>query len=158
MNQQPHEMARTFMDEVWGKGKTELVAQMTRDDVVFHDPLAGDLDRKGYEQQVQMMRRAFPDLTMEVLDQISTGDKVVTRFRATGTQKGELMGIPASNRKGTVEGITIGRFVGGKLAESHSQWDVLGMLKNIGVAPPIGAPGARPEAPRAGAPARAPHR
>jgi len=155
---QPKEIARTFMEEVYGKGKIELIAQMCREDVVFHDPLAGDLDRKGFEQQVELIRRAFPDLTMEVVDQIESGDKVVTRWKSSGTHKGELMGIPASNKKGTVEGIAIGRYVGGKLVESHSQWDVFGMLKNIGIAPQLGIPGGRPEAPRAGAPAQVRHR
>ena len=50
------------------------------------------------QQQVGMYRAAFPDLHLTLEDVFAAGDKVVVRFRATGTHKGDLMGLgrPAS--------------------------------------------------------------
>lgn len=52
---------------------------------------------------------------LEVRDQIVEGGKVVSRFTAEGTNKGELLGIPAMGKPVQVTGITIGRFENGKL-------------------------------------------
>jgi predicted ester cyclase len=61
---------------------------------------------------------------------------VVTRFTATGTHKAELFGMPATGKKATVTGITITRYdSNGKSAEVWSNFDQLGMLQQLGLAP-----------------------
>ena len=39
----------------------------------------------------------------------------------------------------TVEGITIDRYKGGKVVESWTHWDALGLMRQLGVAPTVGA-------------------
>ena len=39
---------------------------------------------------------AFPDLQISLDDELSSGDKVITRWTARGTHQGELMGIAAT--------------------------------------------------------------
>ena len=85
-----------------------------------------------------MYRSAFPDAHFTIEDQIVEGDKVVTRYTATGTQKGELMGIPPTERRVTVTGINITRLDGGKIVEGWTNFDALGMLQQLDV---IRAPG-----------------
>jgi predicted ester cyclase len=65
--------------------------------------------------------RAFPDLRLTIEDQIAEDDKVVTRWTAPGTNRGELTGVPSANRSAAVTGISIDRFRAGKLVESWSQ-------------------------------------
>jgi steroid delta-isomerase-like uncharacterized protein len=72
---------------------------------------------------------------MAIEDQVAEGDKVVTRWTATGTHKGELMGIPPSGKKVRVTGIAIDRLEDGKIVESWSSFDQLGMLQQIGAIP-----------------------
>lgn len=87
-----------------------------------------------------MYMQAFPDLRFEVQDMLASGDKVVARFRATGTQDGGFMGMPASGRHVDVEGIDIIRFADDGLAHEHwGLFDALGMMQQLG-AIPAGAP------------------
>ncbi len=78
---------------------------------------------------------AFPDTQITVEDQIAEGDLVVTRWTARGTHQGELMGVPPSSNRATVEGITINRIADGKIAESWANYDALGMMQQIGAIP-----------------------
>jgi predicted ester cyclase len=66
---------------------------------------------------------------------IAEGDKVVWRWRITGTHRGELNGIPPTGKPISITGIVISRFAGGKWAEDYVNWDTLGMLQQIGVVP-----------------------
>ena len=52
-----------------------------------------------------------------------------------GTHQGALMGIAPTGARCTCEGISIGRFKGGKLVEDWVQWDGLGLMRQLGVAP-----------------------
>jgi len=62
----------------------------------------------------------------------------VVRVTYSGTQQGELMGIPPTGKPFSVTGIEIYRFDGGKIVEHWLEVDNLGMLQQLGVVP---APG-----------------
>ena len=66
---------------------------------------------------------------------IATGDKVVTRFTWTGTQKGEFLGIPATGRGVSVKGVVIDRIVGGLMTDSRILMDTMGLMQQLGVVP-----------------------
>jgi predicted ester cyclase len=53
----------------------------------------------------------------------------------TGTHKGEIMGIPPTNKKVTVSLIVIDRFAGGKIVEDNGQFDALGLMRQLGLDP-----------------------
>ena len=87
-----------------------------------------------------MYRAAFSDSQFEIEAQFAEGDYVVTRWTATGTQDGELMGMPATGKHVTLTGITIDRFEDGKIAEGWTNWDTFGMMQQLGaVAEPANA-------------------
>jgi predicted ester cyclase len=82
-----------------------------------------------------MYRAAFPDLRMVREDVVASGDKVVARVRATGTHKGELMGMPATGKSVDVQLIDIMRFDDdGLVAEHWGVVDMLAMMQQLGVA------------------------
>ncbi|MDQ3036389.1 MAG: ester cyclase [Myxococcota bacterium] len=146
MTKSQNEIARAMVEDVYGKGEIQLIPQLCTDDYVSHDPMTGAIDRPGIESDVSTYRRAFPDLRMQILDAVDAGDKVSVRWRAVGTQQGELLGIPPTNKRATVEGITLVRFERGKAAESWVQYDTLGMLRQLGVLPQsLAAPAPRPD-------------
>lgn len=62
----------------------------------------------------------------------------MSRWTARGTHKGALMGIPPTGKQVTVTGITINRIANGKFAEDWSNYDLLGMLQQLGVIPTMG--------------------
>ena len=74
--------------------------------------------RDGMWQMVdRVLRPAFPDLRVEIHDQIAEGDKVTTRKTIRGTHRGELLGIPATNRSVAIEVIDIVRVANGRYVE-----------------------------------------
>ena len=79
------------------------------------------------KQFYQELYTAFPDLQHEIQDQIAEGDKVVTRWTATGSHRGEFMGIPPTGRRVSFEGINIYTLSGDELVASHVSWDMLGL-------------------------------
>jgi predicted ester cyclase len=65
----------------------------------------------------RVLRPAFPDLSVEIHDQIAEGDKVVTRKTLRGTHRGDFFGIPATNRAVVIEVTDIVRVQGGRYVE-----------------------------------------
>ncbi len=135
-------LVRELFGDLFTKGNLAVADKIFAHDYVGHDPGHPPLrGPEGVKESISMYRNAFPDLTFVVEDLICEGDKVVARWKATGTHKGELMGIPSTGRRGETTGIDIIRFSGNKIVEDWSSWDTLGLLQMLGVFP---APGQAP--------------
>jgi steroid delta-isomerase-like uncharacterized protein len=106
-------------------------------DFVEHEVAPGLAPTKeGVRQFFTMYIAGFPDLRFEVEDLVASGDKVVGRFRATGTHDGDFMGMPATGKRVSVEGIDIIRFGDDGLAHEHwGVFDALGMMQQLGAVP-----------------------
>jgi len=140
---QPEEnktVIRRFLKEVFEGGNLELVDELFAPDYVLHDPAVPDEVRgpEGIKQYVSMYRSAYPDTRFTVEDQISEGDRVVTRWTGQGTQQGELMGISPTGNQVTVTGIEFDRVSEGKMQETWVNYDALGMMQQLGVLPQQG--------------------
>jgi steroid delta-isomerase-like uncharacterized protein len=129
--------SRRVAEEIFNGGNLNLADELYAHDYVLHDPaLAEDLHGpEGLKQYAAMNLGAFPDVSVSVEEQIAEGDMVVTRWTATGTHTGELMGILPTGRRIEISGITINRFSGGRIAEDWYQSDDLGMMQQLGVIP-----------------------
>jgi predicted ester cyclase len=57
-----------------------------------------DYGIEGSKQSVLMLRVVFPDIVYNIEDLIAEDDKVVARWTAQVTHKGEFMGIPPTNK------------------------------------------------------------
>ncbi len=152
-------LTREFFEEVWHKGNVDFISTHCTPDFRYHDVLSADLDREGFKQFVRTIRNAFPDVRFRLDEILVSGDSATVRWTATGTNRGEILGNPATNRSGSVTGIEIIRMSGEKQREQWVNWDVYGMLRNLGMAPQLGAgvsPGVQPpaEAAKPGAEAR----
>ena len=131
-------IARRWYEEVFNAGNLDLIHELFAPNFVDHDPVNPLPGLQGVRQVVGIYRGAFPDLHITVEDWVAEGDKVVTRFRAQGTHKGPLMGIPPTEKQVTVTGIDMLGFEHGKIAEHWGNRDDLGMLQQLGAVP---APG-----------------
>jgi len=73
---------------------------------------------EGMWQMIErVLRPAFPDLRVEIHDQIAEGDKVTTRKTIHGTHRGELFGIAPTNQPVAIEVIDIVRIERGRYVE-----------------------------------------
>ncbi len=135
------EVVNRFIEEVQNQHRMEVVDELFAADYSDHASGPGIVPGKeGFKQFFGMMVQAFPDLHATIHDQIGEGDKVVTRKTFKGTQKGEYMGLPPSGKQIELSVIDIFRVVDGRLAEHWMQADLLGMMQQLGIAPPPGPP------------------
>lgn len=130
-----------FVEEVINQGRFEAADELVEEDFVELDPLPGQKQgREGLKDVIRMMRMSFPDIHWVVQETIASGDKVVSRFKWTGTHRGDFAGIPATGRQVTVPGVVIDRLKDGKMADSRILMDTLGMMQQLGVVPGPGGP------------------
>jgi steroid delta-isomerase-like uncharacterized protein len=126
-----------FLEEVMNKGNQAVGDQLVATGFVDHSPMPGfSPDATGFKKGLAAVRAAIPDMKYTIEDIIAEGDKVVARWRASGTHKGEMFGIPPTGKSTTVTGMDIFRVANGKLVEFWLNWDQLGMLQQLGAIPP----------------------
>ena len=124
--------------EVINEGKLNTADELFDTSYVHHEPEGCEVKgTEGFKKLIAMRRTAFPDFHVTVEELITQGDKVVSRWTATGTHKGNLMGIGPTDRQGTMTGITVTHIVGGKVVEDWENRDRLGMLRQLGAIPPL---------------------
>ena len=85
-----------------------------------------------------MFRSAFPDLTSKIDVLMAEGDLVAGRMTTSGTQRGEFMGIPPTNKSFTMTEVHIVRIANGKAVEHWGNSDDMSMMQQLGVIPEPG--------------------
>jgi steroid delta-isomerase-like uncharacterized protein len=78
---------------------------------------------------------AFPDERTTFEDQVSEGDRVVSRMTSTAMHLGTFQGIPATGKRITVRGMWIDRIADGRIIERWGLLDTLGLLQQLGAVP-----------------------
>jgi len=86
-------------------------------------------------QFMQIYVGAFPDLRLDNEQILGSGDFVVARWPATGTHRGELMGIAPTNRRATTHGCTVYEVRNGRITHEWIYWDTGHLLRQLGVLP-----------------------
>jgi steroid delta-isomerase-like uncharacterized protein len=142
----PAEGSRRLLEECFNDGNLALADDLVAADAVNHDPAepAHMRSLRGPEvlkRTVQMYRAAFPDVKITIDDVIAADDKVVLRWHSEGTHRGELEGLAPTGARGSVTGISIDHWKDGKVVESWTEWDNLGLARQLGAAPAEGSAG-----------------
>jgi predicted ester cyclase len=141
MSEENKAKARRLLEEAFGQGKVDVVDEVLDPNFVCYDPNSESGEVRGADTikgEIEYFRNAVPDLTYTVEDQIAEGDKVVTRYTVSGTHQGEFFGVAPSGERITMTGIAIDRFEGGKMVEEWPEYDLLGVMRQLGAVP---APG-----------------
>jgi steroid delta-isomerase-like uncharacterized protein len=94
----------------------------------------------GLRDLIRMFRTSIPDLQATVETQVAEGDNVVTRLIMSGTQQGELFGMPPTGKSFKVSGMSMWEVKGGMLIQEWVNWDGLGMMQQLGVIEAPAAP------------------
>ena len=128
-------LARRVLEEIFNNGNLDLADELIAPDYVDHDPAMPEDIRgpEGFEEYVSAYRTAFPDIHIEIEDQIAEGDKVVTRWTGTGTHERELAGIAPTGNRVILPGMEIVRISDGKLVEGWEGYDSMTMMRQLGV-------------------------
>ena len=75
---------------------------------------------------------AFPDARITINDIFGQGDQVVVRVVVSGTQKGVILGIPASGHHVQWDGVDVYRLSHGKISEIWAGDDWTAILHDTG--------------------------
>ena len=75
---------------------------------------------------------AFPDAQLAVEDLLVDGDRAALRYRLSGTHRGLYLGIAPTGLTFDVEGITVLRIAGGRVAEEWHSPTELAILRQLG--------------------------
>ncbi len=121
-----------WFDEAINQGQLEILDELFDPGVVAHEP-PGDshgID-DGPRKAVSALRAGFPDFKATIEDLIASDDRVAVRWTATGTHRGEFMGIAPTEKTIRFNAIYIYRFVDEKIAEVWASPDALGLLKQL---------------------------
>ena len=126
-------VTRAF-EELLGQGKLKVADELYAADFTDNGEASGPSPLK---QSVAMYHKAFPDLTITIEEQFGCGDKVVSRWRAEGTQQDEFMGAPASGNKGTMRGISVHTVREEQIVSHWGQMNLLSFMKQLGAIPNV---------------------
>ena len=127
-------LLKRWFREVWDEGKNDTIYEMLAPNAVLTGQRGAQVTIHGpaaFAAFADDIRRSFPDTQVAVEDAFAVDDKVAVRWSATMTHTGEGMGTP-TGKPVRITGISIARFVDGKIVEGWDSWDQLGMLEQIG--------------------------
>ena len=133
-------IVRRLYEEAWNKRKLEVASGLISPSHALHGPLytGPAIGPEVYKGQVAIFVAGFPDLRFEIEDTVAEQDKVVVCWTLSGTHKGEFMGVPATNKKVSVDGITIHVLAKGIIMDTYISLDMWGIMQQLGV---VSAPG-----------------
>jgi predicted ester cyclase len=89
-------------------------------------------------QEAADFRRGFPDVVSIIEDLIAEGDRVAARWRARATHRGEYVDVSPTGKEVEFTGISVYRIEGERIAESWTEVDELGLMRQIGAVPEPG--------------------
>jgi steroid delta-isomerase-like uncharacterized protein len=133
-------VVRRFLLEGAAKNNTKVIDECVAPDLVWHNPFPGmPATRDGVKAAVANWNQGFPGLQLTVVDAVAEGDKVVSRVRFQGTNKGPVMGMPATGKKVDIEFWHVDRIANGKIAERWNIMDNMAFMQQLGAMPAMPA-------------------
>lgn len=131
------QLVDAFIQNLFTKGDLDAVDRYLAPNFVNHDPpFPGAPDgAAGMRLAAAMFRQALPDWHSDVDQLVAEGDTVVERFTASGTHRGELMGVVGTGKTITLRGISVFRIDGDQIVERWGRLDQLGLLQQLGLVP-----------------------
>jgi steroid delta-isomerase-like uncharacterized protein len=122
-----------FMQDVLDEHHGDHATRYLTQDMQWHGGTVGTVaGRDNVTGLMTAVVTSIPDLHASVQDIFGQGDKVVVRLVVTGTQKGPLLGIPASNRPVRWDAIDLYHLRNGKISEEWAGEDFTAFLNDTG--------------------------
>ena len=123
-------------DEIMNKGKLDLFndSNFTKDVVMHASPsdIVGIDSARAYYAN---FLTGFSNIQFTIKDIFGQGDKLVKHWNFKGTHTGVFFGIPATGKSLNIDGATLIRMSGGKIAEERDFMDNLDMMTQLGLMP-----------------------
>jgi predicted ester cyclase len=122
---------------VWNTGKLDTLNAICDPQYVRYEGMSGADKLDSVKKFITNVRMMVPDFKLTIEEALYLGDRAVVRYGLTGTHTGQG-GPPPTGKSFKVSGLSLMRFVNGKLAEDHTEIDYLHLWRQLGykLAPP----------------------
>ena len=129
--------------EVISQGRLDVADELLADDFVDHNALAGTSPGAlGFKETVQLLRTAFPDLTVTPQRYIVEDDMVVEHAESSATHDGPFLGLPPTHTPIAITALVMLRITpDGQIAERWGLFNLLEMMQQLGIVPGGSPPG-----------------
>jgi steroid delta-isomerase-like uncharacterized protein len=107
------------------------------DDCVYEDVATGAIVHGKTElaQFYQQGRSAFPDFKIEVTSSFGTSHRAGAEWIASGTHRGDLPELPATNKPFSLRGASIFELLDNRVKRCSDYSDMAALLRQLGVLP-----------------------
>lgn len=121
----------------WSSHDLEKGLALFTDDCVYEDVTFGAVNKGKAELRnfANSNFAAFPDLKIQLTTRVIAGNRAAMEWVMTGTHKGDLPGMPATNKSFSVRGATVLELRQGKISRDSDYWDSVTLLKQLGLMP-----------------------
>lgn len=90
---------------------------------------------EGFKNPFLALYNGFPDLHWTLVTLVGEGDKVVARWKWTGTHNGTFRNVPATGKAITGNGVSIYELKNGKIVSVDAHIDRFGILQSLDALP-----------------------
>lgn len=129
----PQAVVRRLIEEVINGQDYGRLSDLLHEEYVFRAPGEELSGACALQALFTGYRKAFPDLHVRIDDMFASHDRVATTFTLTGTHTGPFMGLPATGRAVTVDGIVLSRVQEGRIVDEWELIDVAGLMEQLGI-------------------------
>ncbi len=127
--EQNKRLVRRHYEEVLSQKRLDLIEELYSDSIQIGDEAS--MPRAQFSAMAHLMMTIFPDIEVTVRDQVAEGDKVVSRWTATGTQQGDFLGVAATGKRVTIKAIHIHQIQDGRICALWEEIDLLGLVQQL---------------------------
>jgi steroid delta-isomerase-like uncharacterized protein len=133
MFQSNEKTIRRLVDEVINKQHLAVIDEIIHPDYVHRTP-GGELHgRQALRELLTAYHAALPDLHVKIDELVCTDSKAVLFFTLSGTHEDEFMGIPATGKQVSINGMTRSYIENGQIIEEWELLDQLTMFQQLGI-------------------------
>jgi steroid delta-isomerase-like uncharacterized protein len=132
------EKSKTNLDAVhrfydaYNNKDAKILDEVIADDYVDHGHQPPGKGVPGAKNDQRDIAEAFQDARFNIDEIIAADDRVVVRWTLYATHTGPFAGLPPTNKKITVGGISLYRLRDGKITETRNQADLFGAFMQLG--------------------------
>jgi steroid delta-isomerase-like uncharacterized protein len=130
-----------FYEQVMNAHNPAMVDSFCVEDFIDHTPDQG-FSGKGIadlKSQLSNFFTGFPDVKFTPNFLTAEGDTVTIHMTIEGTNSGPMMGMPATNKQVSIEGIDIIILKDGKATDRWGYFDMMKFMTQLGLMPEPGA-------------------
>jgi steroid delta-isomerase-like uncharacterized protein len=131
MSEQNKTLARRWFEDLFSRGNLDAANEILSAEFVDHLTHEDERGPEELKHYVSIYRSAFPDIQDTVEDIVAEGDKVVVRWKSSGTHQGEFMGVAPTGRHVTFTGMRLFRIADNKIVESWVNIDERGLQEQL---------------------------